>query len=46
MEKERHQRSKTFMGLMYCREDADDESDNASLRMALKRVICLRSLGA
>ena len=32
-------KSKAHMGLMYCREDAHHVGDNASLRMALNRVI-------
>ena len=31
--------SKTCMGLMYCREDAHDVGDNASLRVAQNHVI-------
>ena len=30
---------KACMGIMHCREDAHDVGDNASLRMALNRVI-------
>ena len=31
--------SKACMGLMFRREDTNNDSDNASLRMSLKRVI-------